>query len=564
MSALLSVLCAFCTFVIVRSYGGSEKICVIPTGIDIDCCPDLPTDYNDIFGPLVDVIDVFDRETPIQFRLIMLESAVSFSAMAMFEEKALDFFARVDVSNQRRRCSEGIDPDLFALQRRVSFVYSVYYGFIEFSKESAEGATKLMLEWGLDPFICDAPNTCDSTDTPWGLGYAFAQDVWVEFGQTDGWNADGKLSRTYNAIPYQDFRDPPYTPVNDPWTLPKKTMERWQPLLETDDRGFLFNQEHVVPQIGFSGRSVYLGDDYYCATTADEPDYDYYEEIPKVLKRMADLSDAQKVEIEVFDNKLRSIVPLFGQYMNAIGLGRGDFMYSWIDISVCTMLYEATQLVWKEKVRYDRVRPPSITHKLFAGQTITSYAGTDENGVSYGTQTFLADDWEPYIRTMPHAEYPSASACVCEGFAELMRFVTGSDDFTQQIGGPLRIQRAAFTSLVEPGSTPAEDVTLEYSSWSEISEVCGRSRLDGGMHFDASVPAGAKLCREVGVKTAEAVLKIINGERPDYVVDLSDKRIVNRQCDKKGNADDRSKNNQGNEAANKRDYRSYAQQWQKN
>ena len=28
---------------------------------------------------------------------------------------------------------------------------------------------------------------------------------------------------------------------------------------------------------------------------------------------------------------------------------------------------------------------------------------------------------------MPHAEYPSGSACLCEGFSQLMRLITGSD-----------------------------------------------------------------------------------------------------------------------------------------
>ena len=31
-----------------------------------------------------------------------------------------------------------------------------------------------------------------------------------------------------------------------------------------------------------------------------------------------------------------------------------------------------------------------------------------------------AEDFEPYIRTMPHAEYPSGSSCVCEGFRRAM------------------------------------------------------------------------------------------------------------------------------------------------
>lgn len=40
---------------------------------------------------------------------------------------------------------------------------------------------------------------------------------------------------------------------------------------------------------------------------------------------------------------------------------------------------------------------------------VETYAGPDE-----GVQTIRADEWMPFIRTMPHSEFPSASACLCE------------------------------------------------------------------------------------------------------------------------------------------------------
>eukprot|EP00658_Telonema_sp_P-2_P014356 TRINITY_DN15460_c0_g1_i3.p1 TRINITY_DN15460_c0_g1~~TRINITY_DN15460_c0_g1_i3.p1 ORF type:complete len:100 (-),score=36.92 TRINITY_DN15460_c0_g1_i3:50-349(-) len=51
--------------------------------------------------------------------------------------------------------------------------------------------------------------------------------------------------------------------------------------------------------------------------------------------------------------------------------------YDWfkVDMAVNNILYEAVQVVWREKVRYDRVRPPSRIHDDLEGETITSYAG---------------------------------------------------------------------------------------------------------------------------------------------------------------------------------------------
>ncbi|CAN0270974.1 unnamed protein product, partial [Scytosiphon promiscuus] len=40
---------------------------------------------------------------------------------------------------------------------------------------------------------------------------------------------------------------------------------------------------------------------------------------------------------------------------------------------------------------------------------VEAYAGADQ-----GVQTMKASEWEPFIRMMPHSEYPSGSACICE------------------------------------------------------------------------------------------------------------------------------------------------------
>lgn len=46
-------------------------------------------------------------------------------------------------------------------------------------------------------------------------------------------------------------------------------------------------------------------------------------------------------------------------------------------------------------------------HKL-GDELVEAYAGPDE-----GVQTMKASEWQPFIRTMPHSEYPSGSACLC-------------------------------------------------------------------------------------------------------------------------------------------------------
>lgn len=47
-------------------------------------------------------------------------------------------------------------------------------------------------------------------------------------------------------------------------------------------------------------------------------------------------------------------------------------------------------------------------HKL-GDELVEAYAGPGQ-----GVQVMKASEWEPFIRTMPHSEYPSGSACICE------------------------------------------------------------------------------------------------------------------------------------------------------
>ena len=181
----------------------------------------------------------------------------------------------------------------------------------------------------------------------------------------------------------------------------------------------------------------------------------------------------------------------------------------------------ATIVVWKEKVRFDLIRPPTIIHRDLQDTLVTAYAGPYQ-----GLQTFPANEWQPYIRTMPHAEFPSGSACICEASNQALQLITGLDSFADATGlaGPpaLVLEVPEGSSKLEPGSVPSEDLNLLFSSWSEMSSVCGQSRLNGGMHFTTSVPAGADLCAPIGGDIYDAFVAIRDGQVPDYVLDIDD------------------------------------------
>lgn len=122
--------------------------------------------------------------------------------------------------------------------------------------------------------------------------------------------------------------------------------------------------------------------------------------------------------------------------------------------------------------------------------------GTDMVTAYDGSQIY-ARDWVPYMRVMPHAEYPSGSGCICTGVAqfvdEFVSFAFGDDSFATTW------EFMAGSNKVDAG-TPASDVTFTFENMMELKDMCGESRLWGGMHFQASVPDSYTLCDGVGNK----------------------------------------------------------------
>ena len=60
----------------------------------------------------------------------------------------------------------------------------------------------------------------------------------------------------------------------------------------------------------------------------------------------------------------------------------------------------------------------------------------------------------------------------------------------------------AGSSKTEPGLTPSEELNLVAPNMLELRNMGAQSRLDGGMHFTASIFASYALCEGVGNEAA--------------------------------------------------------------
>jgi len=96
---------------------------------------------------------------------------------------------------------------------------------------------------------------------------------------------------------------------------------------------------------------------------------------------------------------------------------------------------------------------------------------------------------------------PSASG------ATTLKEVTGTNELGWEVPFP------AGSSFVEPGVTPAVDMTFTFDTWDEFAEVCGLTRLWSGVHFEDSVKNIEKPCTTIGQAAAAYVTGLVAGEK---------------------------------------------------
>merc|ERR1711957_279434 len=130
----------------------------------------------------------------------------------------------------------------------------------------------------------------------------------------------------------------------------------------------------------------------------------------------------KKVEIEQFDDKLVVVGALINSFVfKTVSNGYEDtelkapgtilslerFVHFIQALTAAD--YDAVVIAWKEKGRYDMIRPTTVI-KSWGDEEIETW--TPE-----GDKVIAARDFEAYVRVMPHSEYVSGSAGIFQAQA---------------------------------------------------------------------------------------------------------------------------------------------------
>ena len=240
----------------------------------------------------------------------------------------------------------------------------------------------------------------------------------------------------------------------------------------------------------------------------------------EVIAYSANLTDEQKLIAEFWEDGGGTSFPpgtwmTFGQYVSV----KDDHTLD-EDAQLFFMLgnavYDAGIASWQAKSSYNYARPVRTIRELGKLGLIGEY---DESLGGYaieawqpgqGTQKILATDFVTYQTpgsdpSPPFAEYTSGHSAFSAAAAEILKLATGSDEF----GASVTFEPES--SRFEPGLTPEEEITLEWSTFSEAADEAGLSRLYGGIHFTDGDEYGRWLGREVGSAVYKEAQFYING-----------------------------------------------------
>jgi hypothetical protein len=375
-----------------------------------------------------------------------------------------------------------------AKQKAIS--YAAYRALTDLFPQSGQVAAfnAQMAALGFDP-----ADTSTDTTTPQGIGNVACAAL-LAFRHHDGSNqlADEPGSPS-GAAPYADYTG--FVPVNSWDTV--TDPNRWQPLrVPTTTPGVYTIQKYLAPQWGlvtpFALSSPLQFLDSAPALYGSKA---YRRQAEQVLAYSAGLTDFQKVVAEYWADGPASETPPGHWTLFAEFVSRRDHHNVDADTKMFFLLgnglLDASIAAWSGKRAFGSERPITAIHVLFAGQPVRAWAGPYG-----GTQTIDGADWQPYqastVVTPPFPEFFSGHSVFSRTAATILTLFTGSREF-----GASYTQHAR-TSAVEPGMTPAADVTLSWRTFQDAADQAGLSRRYGGIHFEDGDMTGRRTGAKIG------------------------------------------------------------------
>jgi PAP2 superfamily len=380
-----------------------------------------------------------------------------------------------------------------AKQEAASF--AAHRALVDLFPGQTAAFARLMGDLGHDPAAVGGEGS------PSAVGVLAARVV-LAFRHGDGANQLGDLTCEPRELPepYTDWTG--YQPVNPLHRL--LDPNRWQPLPTPDGVG----QRYLAPHWGLVAPFALEAGWELRPRVGPRlhPGRRFLFQAQELLDDSAGLTDEHKAIAEYWADGPGSETPpghwcLLAQEVSARD-GHGLDQDVRLFFALSGALMDAGIAAWDAKRAFDSVRPRSAIRFLFAGREVLAWGGP-----GLGRRPIRGEEWQPYLATPPFPEYVSGHSTFSAAAATVLARFTGSDRF----GATATV--AAGSSRVEPGVTPAADVTLSWPTFTDAAAEAGRSRRYGGIHFTAGDLAGRALGGMVGARAWQAAAALFAGPR---------------------------------------------------
>jgi len=428
-------------------------------------------------------------DAPLILRTTTLLNNVWFDAIAPYGDTAVG----IESTIARRPLAERTDTN-----RNIAIFYASLQMLNSLFPRNEADWQGMLQGVGLDPF----DQSLDLT-TPVGIGN-YAGKMVVAAREHDGMNQLGDevnpalKDRTDVARPYWDYTG--YEPRNTAYEL--RWAGLWQPAIVDNGGGIFQVQQFITPQYGKVTPYCFTNPNQFRAPRPRASDprniIKYKQQADAVLQASANMTDRQKMVAELFDDKISSLG--FSALFITVSQGMSLEQFVHYDFLTNLAAFDTGIAIWKEKRRHNAVRPFSAIRHIYGNGHVTAWGGPGK-----GTVSLPASQWRSYLPVADHPEYPSASAAFCAAHAQSSRLYLGSDN----LGWSLQVPQGS--SVIEPGHTPQTPLTISWNTWTEFELECGMSRFWAGVHFEAAVPAGQAIGKEIATRAFHYLNGYING-----------------------------------------------------
>jgi len=418
--------------------------------------------------------ELFKPRPTITSRYLALISVAMFDAWSRYDAKAIPVY----LDGVKRQSSK----EQNIKNKEIAISYAAFGALKEYYYTDEKMFSDFMVELGLDP-----NNKSMDPNTPIGIGNLAAKAV-IEARKGDGSNQYGEEGNS-KGKPYFDYVG--YAPVNTADV--SKDPNRWQPKYFSDGKGGKFAPGCLTPYwdkvkpIGLKS-----GDQFRPGPPPMIGSKQLEKEVKEVIDMQAGLTDYQIALVEFMRDGPQSVQQAGHWFKFAQEVSLRD--NHTLDQDVKMYFYnqvvamDAFIASWDSKMFYDYARPYALVHKYYEDQKIKAWGGEGKGMVEMDGK-----EWRPYSPEIflcpPFPSYVSGHSTISGGCAEALKLWTGSDEF----GATATL---VARSMTEPDHL-GEEITLEFPTFTETSEMAGISRVLGGYHIQADNVAGLKLGRDV-------------------------------------------------------------------